>query len=87
MNNLTIFGDISLATKKMIYAIEQLLYVRIMLGRCLTLECQLLASVEGYRVIVLTQFDGFENSVASLMKQGLIISGQGINPLSDSFIF
>ena len=40
---------------------------------------------EGYRVIVLTQFDGFENSIKSEVDEirPLFISRQGINPLID----
>ena len=44
---------------------------------------------EGYRVIVLTQFDGFENSIKSEVDEirPLFISRQGINPLIDFFTF
>lgn len=40
---------------------------------------------EGYRVIVLTQFDGFENSIKSEVDEirPLFISRKGVNPLID----
>ena len=62
MNNLTIFGDISLATKNDLcnrtvvvcsnYAWTVLNFRMPIIRR---------SKAEGYRVIVLTQFDGFEN--------------------------